>query len=309
MLAAVQRVPWPVVVLLCPLVAGVAWHVGTRDYDFLTPPGEHELAMVRSRAGGDLVKPSDLFAVPATGVETAPEPAPPPAEDAPAPPPVAAPVILDDDLPDPLPLDHWVDLVGMPAASFIDLASRLEADARLSEALVAWERVLDHAPADPGEREIAVRAIRRIKATVSPPTRLPRDAVTMTLRVTAPGDRVEITRRAAKDAAEALSQASFRQIRFQAVVEASRKTAILEVSFAGRADEQKPRLETPAPATADAIESTLLAAAFKLVSSTLALDGSVKPVSPAAAGEPPMESLATRVTRRAWKALPGKAGS
>ncbi|MCU0796115.1 MAG: hypothetical protein MUF31_09290 [Akkermansiaceae bacterium] len=302
-LASVQRIPWPAVVLLCLLVVGLVWHFGTRHYDFLTPPSEYELALVRSRVGTDLASPSDLFALPPAQETEKAEPEPEPTE-AEAAPPVAAPVILDIDLPDPLPQNYWIDLKDMPAAAYVDLASRLEADARLSEALVAWERVLDHAPANPEEREIAVRAIRRIKSSVTAPTRLVRDAPTITLRVTAPNDRVEITRRAAKEVAEALSLASFRQIRFQTVVEANRKTAILEVSFGAKADDQKPRLEAPAPSTADAVETTLLTAVYKLIASTLALDGSLKPISPAPQGETPVESLSHRITRHAWSVLP-----
>ena len=302
-LSSVQRIPWPVSILLALLVVGVVWHFGSRHYDFLTPPGERELALVRAKVGADLDRPSDLFAMPPKRAEPPVVPTPA-AEEGDEAPPVAAPVILDEGLPDPLPQDHWLDLKSMPAASFIDLASRLEADARLSEALVAWERVLDAAPASAEEREIAVRAIRRMKSSVSPPSRLPRDARTLVLRVTAPNDRVEVTRRAAKDAAEALSQASFRQIRFQALVEANRKTAVLEVSFGAEADEKKPRLEAPAPSTSAAIQSAILSAAFKLVASTLVLDDTLKPISPAPQGEPPMESLSTRITRQAWKILP-----
>jgi hypothetical protein len=225
------------------------------------------------------------------------EPTPQPAPDPPPPPPL----IPVNDLPDPVPLEYWTDLTDHPAASFIQLASTLEAKGMLVAALVAWERVLDFADASPEETEVAVKGIRRLRTSIPPPDEAAKDAPKITLRVAAPADRIELTRKAARLAAESLAQASFRQLRFEALVIADRsEEPKLAIRLVKQGKVESPSVELAPPADADTIREAILGAAFKLVASSLAIDGSLHPVSQPEQGEPGDEAVATRITRRAW---------
>lgn len=44
-----MRVPFPVVILLCSCVIGGVWWSGTRKQDFLSPPSEDRLALIREK--------------------------------------------------------------------------------------------------------------------------------------------------------------------------------------------------------------------------------------------------------------------
>lgn len=298
MLPPVHRVPIWLVILLCPAVVAGVWFAGTRHYDFLKPPTEVQIAKAKSRATQALAQPSDLFAVlPSSDGPTEHEPSPEPAPEPPPPPPL----IPVNDLPDPIPLEYWTDLTDYPAASFVQLASTLEAKGQLVAALVAWERVLDFADASPEETEVAVKGIRRLRASVPPPEEPAKDAPKITLRVAAPADRIELTRKAARLSAESLAQASFRQIRFEALVVPDRsKEPKLTIKLLNQGKAESPSVELDPPADADTIREAILNSAFKLVASSLAIDGSLRPVSQPEQAEPGDEAAATRITRRAW---------
>lgn len=293
-----RRIPlWIVLLLSTAVVAGV-WFAGTRPYDFLAPPTEKEIARAKARATQEMARPSDLFALPPVIPEpvvqeepespVAPEPPPPPS-------------LPLDDLPDPLPQDFWADLSDYPAVSFLLAGGQLEVKTRAREALTAYERVIDHSSASEEEIETAVKGIRRNRALIAIPAEATEDAPKVKLRVRTPPGQVDVTRRAARLTAESLAQASFRQLRFEAWITADRGkqdhlTLILE-----RPDEEEPAsAEIPVTGDVEALRHAMLAASYRIVASALALDSRLSPISQPAEGEPPDDSLSTRITRRAW---------
>lgn len=293
-----KRVPPLFAILLCLGVVALAWWRGTAGYDFLAKPSATEIETARHHATQELARPSKLFAVPEV-------------DEAPAAP--AEPETTDDDPgntlpridPGPLegepPLDAWADEAGKPAASFLDLASRLETDTRFPWALLAWERVIDTARPDEDERRAALNGIRRLRQSVDAPA--PAEPAAVTLRVAAPTDRIELTRRAAADAGTALSEASGGLLDFR--VEVSAREADeprLNLGFQTDQD-QAATLALDAPAEEEGLKNAILTGAFRLVASNLAVDEDISAISSPEPGEAPADSLATRITRRAWLAF------
>lgn len=266
--------------------------------DFLKAPTATQLELAKTRASQQLARPSDLFAVPLNPPPVKPlpqpEPTPPPTR------PAAPPKIEFGDLTEEPAIDNWSELAEMPAASFIDLASRLEADARMSWARVAWERVIDRCAADADELQAAIKGVLRTRVAPDPDTT--RDAAPLTLRVSAPSDRVEITRRAMNSAAEALSSASSGLVNFSGeVTSTSELEAELEVSIGAK--DIFSAIRIPAPEAPTDYTEALLSASFRLIGSQLATNAQLQPISNPLPGETAVDSLATRITRLAWRSF------
>lgn len=301
-LAAVNRISLPLVILLGCATVGLSWWIHTRRYDFLEPPSAAELEAAKRGATRNLARPADLFAVPQAPDDPggSPEPDESARDDALAEPPR----IQFNTLGDPPPLDAWTDFSGFPASSYIDLASRLETDTRFPEALVAWERVIDHAEADADEREAALNGIRRLRDSLDAAGLPEIDPTAVTLAVEAPADRVELTRRAAAEAADMLRQATAGQLRFEPEVDpGDADPPRIRVAFRHASGGASALIETAAPDTENGLRRAILEAAFNSVSSTLAVEESLRPISLAEPGENPADSLTLRVTRRAWKSF------
>ncbi|MFC7335731.1 hypothetical protein ACFQY0_00970 [Haloferula chungangensis] len=295
-----RRVPLPIVFLLCIAVVGTIWWHGTRDYDFLKPPSPTEIEFARQRAAGELAQPSDLFAVETLAEETIAEIPPP--EPPPAPPP-PTPVIEIGDLSAEPELDAWTDEVDKPAASFVNLASKLEADTQFAWALLAWERVIDHSKPSGEELEAALNGIRRIRATQAPWNDDPKAATELIMNVDAPGDRLKLSMKAANEAADAVEKASSGLLMLSSTVRKGRATAAspkLKVTLTSKEASEPPSVETPSPEDAEDIKKEILRSVFKLVASKLALRDDLQPISLPQSGEEPADSLECRITRLAW---------
>ncbi len=296
------RVPIPLVILLSLGVIGVSWWLHTREMDFLEPPNALQIELARTYASGHLQRPAPLFAVedePAPIVEVEP---PEPLENGtdidPLPLPEAG---------RPLQLDAFADARPPDAARFIELASRLESMTRLSSALLAWERVLDTAQPDDEQRGAAVRAIKRLQASLDP--RAPDESsLPVVISVFAPADRIELTRRAAREAAADLTAAAGGILAVDSSVAAldpPRSTPTLVVRLRGpqRDLPESGQREVPAPADSDEIRKAILRALHKLAAARIAAATELTPPSQADEGEEPALALANRVTRLSWRQL------
>ena len=293
------RIPVIIVIFLSLATVLGTWFAGTRHYDFLTPPSDHEIQMARSKATQALAHPSDLFALPpvvpeAPVVEEEPEPASPPAP----PPPPEIPLT---ELPDPLPQNFWVNQSEFPPASFLNAGEKLEAESKSREALVAFERVIDHTSASKEEIEAAVKGVRRNRSSMAIPPEATKDAPTVKLRLRTPPNRVGATRKAARVAAETLAQSAFRQIKFEAWITPDRQKKDHLTLALERPDDSEPATaDIPVNDDIEELRSSMLMAAYRIIASSLALDPSLRPISQPPEGEPAEDSLSTRITRRAW---------
>lgn len=301
MVAVVARVPLGIVLPLGLAVFGVTLWLGVRRHDFMTPPSATEIEKVRAEVAEELARPSALFA--ANEDPPMPKPLAPQAAPEPPPEPAAPPPRLDPgDLSRQPALDAWVSEEKIPAASFIDLASRLETDTQLGWALLAWERVLDQAEPSPEETRAAVNGIRRLRATLGESVRLTEKPASLLLRVQAPSDRLKLARAAAATVADFLGLASSGNVALEPAVERSReKEPTLTVSFGTDATSERPSISLPAPETAADLENALLEASFKLIAADLALTSSLSPPPAPPPNEFPAESLEFRITRLAWQ--------
>ncbi len=294
-----ERVPPVLVVTAVPMVIGVTWWLGTRDHDFLQAPSVTEIETAKYRATAEMARPSDLFGIESVDAETEPPSPPPPEPPKPKP---RAPQIDISDPTSPAPPDAWTERTDLPAASFIELASRLESDAHLGWARVTWERVIDLADSSAEDVEVAVRAIGRIRATMAPPEQPPGNAPRVKLVVEAPGDRIELTRRAAEEAAEILEMASDRAASFVATVKTDdSEEPGLRVALLRPGDEagEIGSIASEAPADPEVIRRTILQGCFTLIASALATSEELNPIPPPRDGETAAEALSHRVTRRA----------
>ena len=148
------RVPIPLVIFLCLAVIGGVWWHGTRGIDFMTPPSEAKLAMVRNKALASLPRAdrqdelsleNDPTAVPAAG----------------AMPPVGS------GKPKPSAnLREYADEAAKGAAHLSQVAAALEAKGEFQNALLAWERVLDSGNPDESQANTAISAIKHLRPTL-----------------------------------------------------------------------------------------------------------------------------------------------
>ena len=296
-----RRIPLTVAIFSIPLVIGVTWWLGTRDYNFLREPTATEIETAKVQATAEMVRPSDLFAMESTGPAEASEPPPPP-----PPPPKPKPPLIDISDPSSTPpIDAWSERSDLPPGSFIELASRLESDAHLAWARVTWERVIDLADSSNEELEVAVRAVGRIRASMPPADEPPEDAPNVKLVVDAPGDRLELTRRATDEAIAILEKATDRTLRFTASIRANQSDPpILRVALIppSQADESPPSVSGEAPSDPELIREAILRSAYKLIASSLSTSDQLKPLSSPGGKESPADALSHRITRRAWAA-------
>jgi len=169
------QVPIPVVIFLALVVVGGVWFGKTRGFDFMTPPSEARLTEIQIKVESSFPQadhPDDAISVP-TAV---PEPPPPP-------PPVKVKPAFDfGDLGSPPQLGHFADRAEVGADHLVELAKRLEAGGHFQRALLAWERVLDHADPEETQMASAVQAIRRLRPTLPDWNTEPAKALAITLQ-------------------------------------------------------------------------------------------------------------------------------
>lgn len=294
--SAVGRIPKWLAVILAMLVVGIVWHVGTRGMDFLTPPTAAQLEMARTRASQQLAKPSNLFAVHSGPSSQNASGQPEPRDQVPAT--VEAPPRIEfGQLTGEPELDAWFELSGLPAASFIDLASRLEADTRMTWARVAWERVIDRSEADEDQMQAALKGVLRTRLAPTPAPSPPVPGMQLLVKV--PEDRIELSKRAAEQAALELTSASSDLVQFEAKVAAvDELEEELEIAI-GRADSFS-AIRIRAPEVPTNYSEAMLMSVFRLVASQLATNPELSAVVMPVPGEKAKQALGTRITRKAW---------
>jgi len=148
------RVPIPIVVALCLAVVSGVWWLGSRDYDFLSPPAEERLAAVRAGAQAE----------PDRDADGADETTPPP-EIPPGPSPVK--VRIPGESETPRLADH-VALAGNHPERLPVLASSHESAGNPQRAWLAHERIIDSTPATEDQLADSIQAVLRLRAMLPP---------------------------------------------------------------------------------------------------------------------------------------------
>lgn len=169
-----MRVPIPVVLLLVLLVVGGTWWINTRNMDFTTPPSEARLKEIRVEVESSFPQrdraADAISAVPPVKVVK------------PAKPLIEEPVVDLGDLKSPPLLDSYSERARIGAGHLVELATHLEKAGEFQRALLAWERVLDHAKPDPAQELAAITAIARLRPTLTDWNSDPAAAIAITLQ-------------------------------------------------------------------------------------------------------------------------------
>jgi hypothetical protein len=309
-LAAVKRVPLPLVLVLCVAVVVASFLYWTKDMNFMKEPSAAELEKVREHTLATVPARSSLFNVPAPIPKKEGEPA----EITPAPVEPAAPkkpkIMPGDVSADPIVLDAFSDYKSEGAEAFIELAAYLEDQGRSVWALLAWERIIDQVKAQPAQLEAAITGVKRTKPGVKPWNTDPEQSVSVTLEISVPNKTPkaavdEIAETACRD----LGEISSGILTFRAKVsvrnrsDKSKKFSLKVVN--GSKGATGSYILDQMPEAADEIRFQTLLGVHKLIESQIsAIPGfNPPPMPPMTAGADLKAEMNARITRLIWKKI------
>ncbi len=161
-----MRVPLILSLPISLLTIGTIWWLGTKNQDFLTPPGEASLAEIRTQFSEEL-KATDSIAPeePRKAIKVKPTKLAVPEPD------VEVPLAQSPD-PNALDigdvnvspgLDALMPLAARGSDALIEAATQLELRGETQYALLAWERVIDATTPLPEQVEFARKALLRLR--------------------------------------------------------------------------------------------------------------------------------------------------
>jgi hypothetical protein len=299
MLAAVKRVPIPIVILLSLGAIGIPWAVGTRHMDFMTPPSPKQLAQVRAITAMSFRGKSQLFSVDRDRKE----------KEIIESPIRAAPAIDPGDPTSPAPLNGYGEHAKEGAAAFVILAVHLEEQGGNARALLAWERVLDVCKPDETQRAAALAGVQRLRPVVAPWNMDPMAAIPIYLEATVPSNvQVDALEEALTKCANELGRNSSGLIRFEPRLERPEKKGppppsrilSLQLSGSGPGAASTGQLDFAMPDDPEALRREIFTGAYKLVVSQLAATTDFTPPTPLSDDESPVRALETKITRLCW---------
>lgn len=298
------RVPIPLVILLSILVVGGVWWYGSRDKDFLTPPSEQELALIRERVEASAPKTPPVEIPPPPVVETPPPPPPPPPQEPPKP------VIEFGDLGSPPTLQEYSGHADKGAAYLVELATLLETKGESQRALLAWERVLDCGKPDESQIQAAISAIQRLRPTVPDWNPDPKKALAITLQAGTGRKTAKLLAPVLEQTAREIERASAGILKVTAKVTAGKDTrgasspAPVAVWLAGPAkNARSTEVLSFTVGTPDQLGDDVRLTVFQILRGFLGRKANQCPPPAALEGEPPAEVLATHITRSSWHEL------
>lgn len=298
------RVPIFIVLLLAITVVSATWWVGTRDYDFVTPPSAEKLAFARLQASkiGSVSGPNDL-PVPFTSQDGQP-PKPPEPE------PPKEPEINLGSLETAPGLEAYAVDSQQGADHLVKLATALEAKGSFQRALLAWERVIDLGKADAETQLIAVAAVKRLRPTLPSWNIDPEGAIPLVLHAGTGPATAPTLKPLLEEASRLLGDASDGVVAVVPELAVGKKAvdasgpAPIAIWLSG------PAVDSPSsevlsftvsdPAT---LRDQLFRTLYKLVSGQLSGKTAYTPPLTLQSTEDPVEGLTNRVTRLCWREM------
>lgn len=293
-----MRVPLSVVLLLCALIIGGLWWKWTQGKDFVTPPSEESLAVVRQQAA-----------------QAAPPVAPhhEPVEEKKAGPTEPVAPVVDQ------PLDPG-DLVTAPSLNayapeakkgadhLIRLAKRLEELGATSRALLAWERVLDFGKGDPIQVGETLKAIRRLRATEPMWNVDPEGSLPLTLHFGTSSATAEKLKPLLPNITRTVERASGGVVVVSTELVVGKRPAAgteappIALWLSGGPKEAPATEAVPfTVASNDALEREVYGAVFQLVRAKLSRSSAYAAPSAAGSTEDPVGALTCNITRFCWQ--------
>jgi len=295
------RIPLSLSILLLITAPLVVWWLGVRDMDFLTPPTEAQLSMVRQRTAAALPPAQIHDPIPA------PQAAPArPAMPNPSPEKKPEPAVEIGDL-NPNPgLNTYAELAPKGARHLIELASLLETAGELPRTLLAWERVLDATTADPAQASAASAAIQRLRPTLPAPKRNLTKPIPIVIHASTGGKLEASLKTHLEQAAHSLELATCGVLKVTSKVAINRKStskstnSTVAIWISGSA-EKAPTTETLSfTVTKSEIPlAELLRKLFLLTGNRLQTLG-FPTLMPISADEAPLHAIECHITRRHW---------
>ncbi len=301
-----MRIPLPISILLALVVPLIGWWLGTRRLDFLTPPSEAALSVIRQQTAAALPRAEIL---PPIVAPQAPPTPPAPSSPGPEKKPEAA-VEIGDLNPNP-GLSTYSELAPKGARHLIELASLLETAGESPRTLLAWERVLDATTPEPPQATAALAAIQRLRPTLPAWNSDPAKAIPIVIHASAGSKLEKPLKTSLEQAARSLEQASSGILKVTVTVATTRtKTkrsapavpATVALWLSGAAA-KSPATETLSFAVTkpDTLQADILRRIFRLAGNHLQHQLSFPAIIAAAADEPPLHALEFHITRRHWE--------
>ena len=296
-----MRVPLFIVFLLSIAVVSATWWRGTRDYDFLTPPGEEKLAIARFQASkiGAVSSPNDLPPPKDSRPPKAPEPEQP-----------KEPELNLGSLETSPGLEAYAVDSQQGADHLVRLANALEAKGSYQRALLAWERVVDLGKADSETRLKAVDSIKRLRPTLPSWNIDPEGSIAIVLHAGTGPASAPILKPLLDEAALLVGEASDGIVAVTTEMAIGKKAvdasgpAPVAVWFSGSAKDS-PSSEVLSFTIVDqsSLRDQLLRTLYKLVSGQISGKTAYSTPLTLQSTDEPVEALTNRVTRLCWREM------
>lgn len=295
-----MRVPIPIVIFLALAVIGGVWWNSTRKMEFLTPPTENQLAIVRARAMESIPQPERVGEPTKTPVLKKADPSAPVEPEKP-------PGIEMGDLDSPPTLEAYSDRALDGHAKLAELATALEKEGEFQRSLLAWERSLDLTKPDPTQTTTAIGAIRRLRPTLPDWNSDPNTAIPVVLHAGTGPAIADALRPALEQAARELTKHSAGILNVTSTLAVGKRTSMkgpvpVAVWISGPNKESASTdVLSFTVASNEVLAEEIYKTAYQLISGQLKRQNQLTPPADIAQGESAADALQSHITRLSWR--------
>lgn len=295
-----MRVPIPIVILLALAVVGGVWWNSTRKMEFMTPPSESQLAIVRARAMESIPQPERLGAPTKAPALKKAEPGTPVEQEKP-------PGIELGDLESPPTLEAYSDRALDGHAKLAELATALEKEGEFQRSLLAWERSLDLTKPDPTQAATAIAAIRRLRPTLPDWNADPNLAIPVVLHAGTGPAIADALRPALEQVANELTKHSAGILKVTSTLAVGKRTSMkgpvpVAVWISGpNKDSASTDVLSFTVASNEVLAEEIYKTAYQLISGQLKRQNQLTPPADIAQGETAADALPSHITRLSWR--------
>ena len=295
-----MRIPVPVVILLVLAVVGGVWWTSTRKMEFMTPPSENQLAIVRARAMEAIPQPERAGEPTKTPALKKVEPGTPVEPEKP-------PGIEMGDLESPPTLEAYSDRALDGHAKLAELAAALEKEGEFQRSLLAWERSLDLTKPDPTQAAGAIAAIRRLRPTLPDWNSDPNLEIPIVLHAGTGPAIADALRPALEQAARELSHHSAGILKVTSTLAVGKRTTMkgpvpVALWLSGPSkDSASTDVLSFTVASNEVLAEEIYKTAFQLISGQLKRQNQLTPPADVTPGESAADALQSHITRLSWR--------
>lgn len=300
------RVPLYIVLPLVAAIVALIWWQGTLGYDFVSPPSEQKLAEARAEAARDFSGNAPTDAPKRASLNGEAQPSDSEAE---AP---KEPEIDLGNLETSPGLETYAVETPKGSDHLVKLAAALEAKGAFQRALLAWERVLDHAQPqpDPDSYAQALASVKRLRPTLPAWNIDPEGAIPIVIHAGTGEATATALKPVLDDAAREIVSASKGILAVTVDIAVGKKMpnptgpapVALWISGAAKDSPATEALSFTVENPAN-LRAQVLTTVYGLVGGQLKRKTAYAPLPELPSGEDPAESLNCRITRLCWREL------